>query len=80
MRTRSRSDESGARKLDGKPGESLEAGAAGRDVRAPGAGLGEEWADIQQGAYRALGSPYGDDDDALLRSLKAHYPLERRSL
>jgi hypothetical protein len=35
----------------------------------------QEWVDIKQGAYHALGSPYGDDDDGLLRWLKERNPL-----
>lgn len=38
----------------------------------------EEWVDVQQGAYRALGAPYGDDDDGLLRWLKARDPLGKQ--
>jgi hypothetical protein len=38
----------------------------------------EEWVDTQQGAYRALGTPYGDDDDGLLRWLREHDPLRER--
>jgi len=32
------------------------------------------WVDTQQGAYRALESPYGAGDDALLRWLDEHNP------
>jgi hypothetical protein len=38
----------------------------------------EEWVDTQQGAYRALGAPYGDDDDGLLRWLMERDPLRER--
>jgi hypothetical protein len=34
----------------------------------------QEWVDTKQGAYRALGSPYGNDDDALLRWLDERNP------
>jgi len=34
-----------------------------------------EWVDTQQGAYRALGAIYGDDDDGLLRWLAPRDPL-----
>ena len=34
-----------------------------------------EWVDTYQGAYRALGAPYGDDDDGSLRWLKERKPL-----
>jgi hypothetical protein len=34
-----------------------------------------EWVDVYEGAYRALGAPYGDDDDGLLRWLKERAPL-----
>jgi hypothetical protein len=37
----------------------------------------EAWVDIQQGAYRALGMPHGDDD-GLLRLLKARDPLRKQ--
>lgn len=39
----------------------------------------QEWVDIKQGAYQALGSPYGDDDDGLLRWLKERSPLGERA-
>jgi hypothetical protein len=35
----------------------------------------QEWVDVRQGAYRALGAPYGDDDDDLLRWLDERNPL-----
>jgi hypothetical protein len=35
----------------------------------------QEWVDVYQGAYRALGAPYGDDDDDLLRWLNERTPL-----
>ena len=38
----------------------------------------QEWVDTQQGAYRALGAPYGDDDDGLLRWLKERDPLRKQ--
>ncbi len=34
-----------------------------------------EWVDIKEGAYRALGAPYGDDDDGFLRWLDERNPL-----
>jgi hypothetical protein len=34
----------------------------------------QEWMDTKQGAYRALGSPNGDDDNGLLRWLDARNP------
>ena len=34
-----------------------------------------EWTDTQQGAYRALGAHYGDDDAGVLRWLEEHDPL-----
>jgi hypothetical protein len=37
----------------------------------------QEWVDVKQGAYRALGAPYGDDDDDLLRWLDERNPLTR---
>ena len=39
----------------------------------------EDWVDTQQGAYRALGAPYGDDDEGLLRWLGEHDPLREAS-
>ena len=35
----------------------------------------QAWVDTKQGAYRALGSPYGDDDDGLLRWLEERNPF-----
>jgi hypothetical protein len=35
----------------------------------------QEWVDVRQGAYRALGSPYGDDDNDLVRWLDERNPL-----
>ena len=35
----------------------------------------QEWVDTKQGAYRALGSPYGGDDDGLLRWLEERNPF-----
>jgi hypothetical protein len=35
----------------------------------------QEWVDIKHGAYRALGAPYGDTDDGLLRWLEERNPL-----
>ncbi len=35
----------------------------------------QEWVDTKQGAYRALGSPYGDNDDGLLRWLEERNPF-----
>jgi len=35
----------------------------------------QEWVDVKQGAYRALGSPYGDDDVGLLRWLEERNPF-----
>jgi hypothetical protein len=34
----------------------------------------QEWVDTYQGAYRALGAPYGDTDDGLLHWLKERAP------
>ena len=33
-----------------------------------------EWLDTKAGAYRALGAPYGDNDDGLLRWLDERTP------
>jgi len=38
----------------------------------------QEWVDTQQGAYHALGAPYGDDDDGLLRWLRERDPLREQ--
>ncbi len=35
----------------------------------------QEWVDICEGAYRALGAPYGSDDDDLLRWLDERNPF-----
>jgi hypothetical protein len=35
----------------------------------------QEWVDVKQGAYRALGAPYGDNDDDLLRWLEERNPF-----
>ena len=35
----------------------------------------QEWVDVKQGAYRALGAPYGHDDDSLLRWLEERNPF-----
>jgi len=37
----------------------------------------QEWVDTQQGAYHALGAPYGDDD-GLLRWLRERDPLREQ--
>ena len=39
----------------------------------------QEWVDTKQGAYRALGSPYGDDDDGLLRWLEERNPFREQA-
>jgi len=39
----------------------------------------QEWVDIKQGAYRALGAPYGDSDDALLRWLDERNPYPEQA-
>ena len=40
----------------------------------------QEWVDIREGAYRALGAPYGDDEDSLLRWLCMAKPTSRLRL
>jgi hypothetical protein len=35
----------------------------------------QDWVDVREGAYRALGAPYGNDDDDLLRWLDERNPL-----
>lgn len=35
----------------------------------------QEWVDVKQGAYYALGAPYGNGDDHLLRWLDERNPL-----
>jgi hypothetical protein len=35
----------------------------------------QEWVDIREGAYRALGAPYGNDIDDLLRWLDERNPF-----
>ena len=39
----------------------------------------QDWVDTKQGAYRALGSPYGDDDDGLLRWLEERNPFREQA-
>ena len=39
----------------------------------------QEWVDTKHGAYRALGSPYGDDDDGLLRWLEERNPFREQA-
>jgi hypothetical protein len=38
----------------------------------------QEWVNIRAGAYRALGAPYGDNDDDLLRWLDERNPLPKQ--
>jgi hypothetical protein len=35
----------------------------------------QEWVEVKQGAYSALGAPYGDTDDDLLRWLEERNPF-----